>query len=99
MFVTDRCHRRRRRSRRSRDTADASIAAPLRTVHAAAARVRQLLAQHPGADVVVSLLPGTHHVGDGPLTLGLLDGGRDGGYGTFRLNFHRFHRFELELRG
>ena len=29
--------------------------------------------------------------------------GRDprgaGGYGTFRLNFHRFDRFELDLRG
>ena len=29
-------------------------------------------------------MPGTHHVGDGPLTLGPLDGGRDGGFVTWR---------------
>ena len=44
------------------------------TVHAAAARARALLAQHPGKDVVVSLGPGDHHIGfGGPLRLGAAD--------------------------
>jgi hypothetical protein len=56
----------------------ASGRSPLRTVHAAAARVRKLLDTQPGIDVTVQLLPGVHHVGDEPLTLGPRDGGADG---------------------
>ena len=57
----------------------------LRTVHAAAARVRTLLAATPGVDITVQLLPGTHHVGAStPLSLGPRDGGTHGGSVTWR---------------
>ena len=49
----------------------------LRTVHAAAARVRSILAQSAGpVDVTMNLLPGVHHVGGGPLRLGPADAGK-----------------------
>ena len=44
---------------------------PVKTVHAAAAVVRELL-------------PGLHHVGDEPLALGPEDGGSGGGWVTWR---------------
>jgi hypothetical protein len=46
--------------------------------------VRVILAEHPGADVTVQLLPGLHHVGDHPLTLGPADGGTQDGWVTWR---------------
>ena len=62
----------------------ASSVQPLRTVHAAAAHVRQLLDLSPGVDIDVQLLPGLHHVGDGPLSLGPADGGRGNATVTWR---------------
>lgn len=58
--------------------------APVRSVHAAAAVVRKLLQQSPGTGVTVQLLPGLHHVGQQPLTLGALDGGVPGGWVVWR---------------
>ena len=58
--------------------------APVKTVHAAAAVVRELLRGSPEADVTVQLLPGLHHVGDEPLALGPEDGGSGGGWVTWR---------------
>jgi hypothetical protein len=57
---------------------------PLRTVHAARDAVRVLRAEHPGADITVSLLSGVHHVGGRPLRLGGADGGADGAQVTWR---------------
>ena len=48
---------------------------PLMSVHAARDAVRQLRTAHPLAEVTVNLLPGVHHVGEGPLRLGPQDGG------------------------
>ena len=60
---------------RGDDLAAGSRGQPLRTVHEAAARVRALVRDRAGGNITVVLLPGTHHVGAGPLTLGPEDGG------------------------
>lgn len=62
----------------------ATLEAPVRTVHGAAAAVRALLRDAPAADVTVQLLPGLHHLGDRPLALGAADGGRGDGWVTWR---------------
>ena len=61
----------------------ADRSAPLRTVRAAKAAVRAALLRSP-SDVTVHLLPGTHHVGDEPLTLGPEDGGSGDRWVTWR---------------
>ena len=58
--------------------------APLRTVHAAATHVAALRARQPDKDIVVQLLPGVHHVGDTPLTLGPEHGGSGKQWVTWR---------------
>ena len=64
----------------------AGAAITVRTVHEAAASVRELLARSdaPGTDITVQLLPGVHHVGDTPLTLGPEDGGTGDATVTWR---------------
>ena len=57
---------------------------PVKTVHAAAVRVRSLLRDSPGANVTVQLLPGLHQVGDKPLALGPEDGGHGDCWVTWR---------------
>ena len=57
------------------DLADGTNDDPVLTVHAANRRVRALLAARPAVNVTVNLLPGTHHVGTGPLTIGPAEGG------------------------
>jgi hypothetical protein len=66
------------------DNAAASAASPLRSVHAAADRVRSLRREQPDADITVQLLPGVHHVGDGPLTLSKAHAGRSDSWVTWR---------------
>jgi hypothetical protein len=67
------------------DAAEGHVASPLRTVHGAARRVRQLLVEHtPGTNITVQLRPGVHHVGDGPLALTAADSGRSGGMVMWR---------------
>eukprot|EP00756_Hemistasia_phaeocysticola_P058832 Hpha_TRINITY_DN35496_c0_g1::TRINITY_DN35496_c0_g1_i1::g.83384::m.83384 len=69
-----------------------SRSTPLRSVHAAADRVRRILGRADEADarprqrtdVVVHLLPGEHNVGPGGLVLGAVDGGRGDGIVTWR---------------
>lgn len=57
------------------DLAPATREQPVQSVHAAAERVRVLLAAHAaGAHVAVWLAPGVHNVGTAPLRLGAGDG-------------------------
>ena len=56
----------------------------VRTLNAAKDRVRRLLKNQKAADVVVELSPGVHHVGDGPLVLGPMDGGDNRRWVTWR---------------
>ena len=65
-------------------TVGGAAGAPLRSVHSAAEHVRALRAHHPDADITVQLLPGVHHVGDGPLALSEAHAGRDGGWVVWR---------------
>jgi hypothetical protein len=51
---------------------------PLRSLRAAREAVRSLLRENLLTDIIVQLLPGTHHVGDEPLILGSTDGGGKG---------------------
>ena len=57
---------------------------PIRTVHAAAVRMRQLLAASANQDISVLLAPGVHHVRADPLILGTRDDGRGGGIVEWR---------------
>ena len=70
--------------RRGSDAAVGAAQSPLRSVRSAADRVRALRIQHPGADITVQMMPGLHHVGDGPLSLSAEHGGREGGWVTWR---------------
>ena len=70
--------------RRGSDAAVGAAQSPLRSVRSAADRVRALRVQHPGADITVQMMPGLHHVGDGPLSLSAEHGGREGGWVTWR---------------
>jgi len=56
----------------------------VRTVHGARDVVRSILSQHLDANIIVHLLPGIHHIGNSPLTLGPLDGPKAGGMVTWR---------------
>jgi hypothetical protein len=58
------------------DSSDlASCNTPLKTVYAARDFARSLLTADSSATITVQLLPGTHHIGDTPLELGLDDAG------------------------
>ena len=71
---------------------------PFATVAAALAAVRAI----GSTKKTITLTAGVHHLGK-TMVLGPADSGTtfvsSAGYGTFRLNFHRFDRFELDPRG
>lgn len=58
------------------DTHEGTVTSPVKTVHQAAFVTRQLLAN--GFAVTVQLLPGLHHIGNSPLSLGPADSGQSG---------------------
>jgi hypothetical protein len=65
-------------------TVGGAAASPLRSMHSATERVCALHGNHPDANITVQLLPGVHHVGDGPLALLEPHAGRDGGWVVWR---------------